>query len=260
MKTKIVALVVLSGLGLAALATSRNSTESSAVASSDLSLTPAVVLELFTSQGCSSCPPADALLAKFLHESDANLFALSYHVDYWNYIGWKDPFSKPEYTARQSKYNQKFGSRSNYTPQIVVNGQEHFVGSNLSELKRNIAIFSKKPTQNGVEITEVNREGKIIKLSYSVYGPMDDKYLRAALVINRRTTAVERGENRNRQLTNSNIVVAALETSLNKTSGIIQMRIPPIVEEQDKLKMILLLENSNMDIAAATQTGTFLYN
>ena len=91
---------------------------------------PIVVLELFTSQGCSSCPPADALLNEVKYKySNNQVIALSYHVDYWNYIGWKDPFSKKEFSDKQRAYSSKFYSNSIYTPQIVVNGKEHFVGS-----------------------------------------------------------------------------------------------------------------------------------
>lgn len=88
-----------------------------------------VVLELFTSQGCSSCPAADVQLEEAKKNYPERVFALSYHVDYWNYIGWEDPFSKKAYTFKQREYNQKFRSSSNYTPQLVVNGKEHFGGS-----------------------------------------------------------------------------------------------------------------------------------
>jgi len=86
---------------------------------------PVVVLELFTSQGCSSCPKADELLSE-VRDGAANenvdVIVLSYHVDYWNYIGWKDPYSKKAYSNKQRAYSGKFNSSSIYTPQIVVNG------------------------------------------------------------------------------------------------------------------------------------------
>ena len=86
-----------------------------------------VVVELFTSQGCSSCPPADALLRKLAEEED--VIALALHVDYWDYLGWKDSFATPKFTARQRAYAKKARSRSIYTPQMVVQGEDRVVGN-----------------------------------------------------------------------------------------------------------------------------------
>jgi hypothetical protein len=87
-----------------------------------------VLVELFTSEGCSSCPPADELLAR-IQKSDPNAVVLSEHVTYWNGIGWRDPFSSQDSTERQTNYVQHMGLSSNYTPQMVVNGRYEFVGS-----------------------------------------------------------------------------------------------------------------------------------
>jgi hypothetical protein len=85
------------------------------------------VVELFTSQGCSSCPPADKFLGELAQRED--VLALTYHVDYWDYIGWKDTFATPETTARQRAYGQSLGQRYVYTPQMVIGGRVHKVGS-----------------------------------------------------------------------------------------------------------------------------------
>src|ERR1700744_3677836 len=87
-----------------------------------------VLVELFTSEGCSSCPPADQLLAR-IQKADANAVVLSEHVTYWDGIGWRDPFSSQDSTERQNNYVQRMGLSSNYTPQMVVNGRYEFVGS-----------------------------------------------------------------------------------------------------------------------------------
>ena len=94
------------------------------------------VVELFTSQGCSSCPPADALLADLADRDD--VLALSFHVDYWDYIGWKDPFASPQYTQRQRVYSQVFGKRYVYTPQMVVNGSFEMTGSDRAGVLKRI--------------------------------------------------------------------------------------------------------------------------
>lgn len=88
--------------------------------------TPVVVVELFTSQGCSSCPPADAIVTELAERDE--VLPLSLHVDYWDYIGWKDAFAQPQFTTRQKAYAQAAGKRTIYTPQMVVQGVDHVVG------------------------------------------------------------------------------------------------------------------------------------
>jgi hypothetical protein len=94
--------------------------------------TPPVVVELFTSQGCSSCPPADAFLTDLAHQR-RDVLALAFHVTYWDYIGWKDPYSLDAATARQREYARHLGTDGVYTPQMVVDGSKGFVGSDRHE-------------------------------------------------------------------------------------------------------------------------------
>ena len=102
---------------------------------------PLGVVELFTSQGCSSCPPADALFAELAAKED--LVALAYHVDYWDYLGWQDTLSRKENTERQNDYMRAFGSRSVYTPQAVINGRVHVNGASRGEVDGALARMAR---------------------------------------------------------------------------------------------------------------------
>ena len=214
---------------------------------------PVVVLELFTSQGCSSCPRADEILKNVKQAEDhSKVITLSYHVDYWNYIGWKDPFSKKAYTEKQQVYGQKFYSNRIYTPQMVVNGREHFVGSKSGVLQEKLAAYLKGETTNAIKISNSEIKNGKVNFTYHVEGDIADKQLRFVLVINERITNVKRGENRNRTINNSNIVITELRKAISK-SGETALLIPELVEETDQLRVVALVETKNLDIIAGAQ-------
>src|SRR5246127_3918229 len=106
------------------------------------------LVELFTSEGCSSCPPADALLAELAGRPD--VLALSFHVDYWDRLGWRDPFSSPAATERQQRYAELLRLATVYTPQIVIDGKRQAVGSNRGEVER--ALNSARRSHEGVPV------------------------------------------------------------------------------------------------------------
>ena len=163
---------------------------------------PRAVIELFTSQGCSSCPPADALLAKLAREDD--LIALSLPVDYWDRLGWKDTFAKHAFTQRQGAYSNARGDRQVYTPQAVVNGKEHVVGSQRAAI--NAAIGQ---TASSLSVP-MNLTRSQDSLEVAVGAGADALPERAMLVLMpylaRRDVAIGRGENARRTLTYTNIV------------------------------------------------------
>src|ERR1700687_2952781 len=136
MKHKLAGLTLISLSLIAAMALTRPRAQASSK-TPGTARTP-VVVELFTSEGCSSCPPADALLARLAEEQLAGnlqLIALEEHVDYWNSLGWADPFSSRDWTSRQYVYSGVLGNVNPYTPQMVVDGRVEFVGSDTKKAR-----------------------------------------------------------------------------------------------------------------------------
>ena len=160
-----------------------------------------VVVELFTSQGCSSCPPADAILGELAGQP--NILALSFHVDYWDYIGWKDPFASAQYTNRQREYAATLGLRYVYTPQIVVDGRHDIVGSHRREVTR--AIQQSSEMIPVVEVKLEAAEGGRAVLSAGT-APSGGATVWLVTFDDSHDTPVARGENRGRDLRNSNVV------------------------------------------------------
>jgi len=215
---------------------------------------PVVVLELFTSQGCSSCPSADKLLKEVKQTySETDVITLSYHVDYWDYIGWKDPFAKEAFTNKQRVYGSKFYSSSIYTPQVVVNGKEHFVGSQRSTMNTKLKSYLSKQSVNSVSISNSRVANGKVNFDYVIEGDIANKSIRLALVINDRETYVKRGENRSRTLNNSNIVVSELNFKIEDSSGKGQILIPSLVKDTDELRVVVIVQNNRLDITGASQ-------
>ncbi len=160
-----------------------------------------VVVELFTSQGCSSCPPADALLGELAGQP--GVLALAYHVDYWDYIGWKDPFASAQYTERQQDYAAKLGLRYVYTPQIVVDGRIDVVGSRRRAVTRAIEESAGALPVVGVTLESAN--GGQVTLSAGK-APEGGATVWLVTFDDRHETNVARGEKSGRTLVDSNVV------------------------------------------------------
>jgi len=166
------------------------------------------LIELFTSEGCSSCPAADEALEEIQKKySDKNVLVLGYHVDYWDKLGWKDIFSDASFTQRQEYYSNIFRLNSIYTPQAVVNGKKEFLGSNKSKLISNIEEQLNERSAVSIKLNVVqNTEGKI-DVQYSAEG-LDSKKEQAILVLIQKmaTNEIKKGENKGRTLHHINIV------------------------------------------------------
>jgi len=172
-----------------------------------------VIVELFTSEGCSSCPMADRLLARLEQTqpiAGAQVIALEEHVDYWNQLGWADPFSSPQYRARQNDYGKAFKASDIYTPQMVVNGQSAFVGSDAGRAYHEIEAAVQNSSTN-VELVArpSSRDDDLIDLSVAVTnakpGKWRDSNVYLAVTEKNLSMFVPRGENSGRTLRHSSV-------------------------------------------------------
>jgi len=162
----------------------------------------AVLIELYTSQGCSSCPPADSLLGELAGRED--VIALALHVDYWDYIGWADEMARPEHTERQKGYAVAAGKRMVYTPQMVIGGADHVTGYKPMEVADLIRKHQAAPDR---VMLSVRREGDRIRIEARASGPaVGPVVVQVARFIPKRTVAIKRGENAGKTLDYHNIV------------------------------------------------------
>ena len=127
----------------------------------------AVIVELFTSEGCSSCPPADELLGRLRQEGPdgVEVVTLGFHVDYWNYLGWQDRFSAAAYSKRQETYAQLFRTEGPYTPQMIVDGEEEFVGSDASRARRAIAQAAAQPAAANIDLSWAATDKLLVRVN-----------------------------------------------------------------------------------------------
>jgi hypothetical protein len=164
------------------------------------------VLELFTSQGCSSCPPADALMRSYVSRKD--VIALSFPVDYWDYLGWKDTLANPKFSARQRHYAKQRGDGRVYTPQMMVNGRTHVVGSSASAIDEAISGTAADLAASRIPV-RMRTEGKrlVIETGEAPAGATTREATIWLLMVHRETEVkIERGENRGRVVTYYNVV------------------------------------------------------
>jgi hypothetical protein len=163
---------------------------------------PLVVVELYTSQGCSSCPPADEFMAQLVRNPD--VIALALHVDYWDYIGWKDVFGQAAFTERQKDYAYAIGSRTIYTPQMIVNGAERVEGNNPDAV--NMAVANHLAQISDIAL-EIKRDGDTLTINAAPgagdVGAMDVHLVR---YMPEQTVEITRGENAGRTITYHNVV------------------------------------------------------
>ena len=211
------------------------------------------VIELFTSQGCSSCPPADKVLTEWVEKAaneHLNVYPIAFHVDYWNKLGWKDPFSQEKFTKRQSAYADIMNLNSIYTPQAVINGTSECVGSSKDRMENYIKKALSEMPEAKIRIAMPSTtDGVIDKIAYAIEGNYDNCLLNVAIVERDLVTKVPRGENGGRTLTNDNVVREFNQISPEK-SGSIKLNYEK--NAQGKISVVLYLQDkSSLKIKAA---------
>jgi hypothetical protein len=215
------------------------------------------VVELFTSEGCSSCPSADELLSEIAcqaRESRRPVYALGFHVDYWNSLGWADRFATEPNTARQWRYAQVFGSRQVYTPQMVVNGVTEFVGSDRSRAERVIAsALVAEPLATSLAISAEGHLGdeSTVTITYAVGGPAVDSAVNIAVVEHTLESDITSGENAGRFLRHDNVVRSFKTIPLDITPGRATLDIPSDLVAAHASIICYVQENSTLRILGA---------
>lgn len=208
------------------------------------------LVELFTSEGCSSCPSADAVaseIAQMADEKGTPVYVLPYHVDYWNYLGWKDRFSSEQFTKRQYWYAERFQSNQVYTPQMIVNGQSEFTGSKKTMASEEIQAALQKTAQSALKL-HLKED-----LSYHIASDNIPEHwaLYYALVEKELSSQVSAGENRGRKLYHYSVVKSLYTLSNPQEKGKLDIK---LTEKEGKFNVIAFIQDQKTaEILAAAQ-------
>jgi hypothetical protein len=215
---------------------------------------PFALVELFTSEGCSSCPPADALLSRLdegARAAHANVYPLSFHVDYWNGLGWSDPFSDPAYSDRQGSYARALGGGT-FTPNMIVNGVESFVGSDEARANRSIETALSAVPHAAITI-DAARRGDEVGVHFHTVGAPSGSKIFFALVQASATSNATRGENAGRVLRHVD-VVRSLTSMLASTDGEARVAIPSALARDGAAVVAWIQDPLTMRVVAAART------
>jgi hypothetical protein len=217
----------------------------------------AVVLELFSSEGCSSCPSADDLFGQIIQESEPNqqrIYALKFHVDYWDRLGWKDIYASPAYTERQSQYANIFRNTQVYTPQIIINGRREMVGSAQKKISEAIQDEFNKENEAVVGLkSDLNQENQTLNINYEITNLKENSKLNFALVERKVVHEVKRGENEGRTLTHHHLVRLFNTLTPKTATGTKAMKIPEGLSLNNLLLIVYVQDADNYGIYGANQ-------
>jgi len=210
-----------------------------------------IVLELFTSQSCPTCENAD-ILANTIKDYK-NVIVLSYHIDYWNQLGWIDPFSDASHTDYQRNYERRF-DRNSYAPQLVVNGESEFDGTNIRLLN---ASLKKQSTIEKLLAPRIQRnENKSVGVSYDFFTEIKYDKAFALLIMDSCDVAIDNGPNIGKMMTNTNIVINRAPLRMDSSRGHYTFELPPNVTGTDQFKVAIILQDKNLNIVGASVSKT----
>ncbi|MBF9232988.1 DUF1223 domain-containing protein [Microvirga alba] len=206
---------------------------------------PRAVVELFTSQGCSSCPPADAVLAELAGKPD--IVALSFPVNYWDYLGWKDTLAHAAFTERQKSYAQARSDRQVYTPQMIVNGTKPCIGSDRARIERSIQETTAGRTHLPVDVELKEQNGAVtISIDGAVQTAARDAEVWVLPVLRAKTVPIGRGENGGRTVTYVNVVRGMTRVG-EWRGGSARFEVPLAAARGDADGYVVLLQTSTDD-------------
>jgi hypothetical protein len=216
---------------------------------------PFVVVELFSSEGCSSCPAADLLISKvtaWARQNDQPVYPLIFHVDYWNSYGWRDVFSSAAFTQRQNNYARVFKDQGVYTPQMIVNGSDVFVGSDQGHLQQDLNRELSQSSNVTLHASFKKQDDQAI-VKYSAEGFTDGDVANIALVERGLSTDVTAGENAGRTLHHDNVVREFQTVPLTKAEARIIIPLNKILDISQASVIVYVQDPQTMLIEAAKQ-------
>ncbi len=208
------------------------------------------VVELFTSEGCSSCPAAEKAVEELQHQFPQQVYVLAYHVDYWDRLGWKDAFSSSLFSDRQRDYAVNFKLESIYTPQAVINGMNEFVGSDKSKLDHTVRAALLLSAVDSISILTSSAKDGWMEVKYSSTTPANEM-LQVALVQNEATSGIKRGENAGLSIHHINIVRELKE--VKPGAGTIMMKLPAGLEA-GQVHVVAFLQKQDGRVTAAMRS------
>jgi hypothetical protein len=216
---------------------------------------PFAVVELFTSEGCSNCPAAEKVLSDIHADAEKNkknIFCLEYHVDYWNRLGWKDPYSNFQNTLRQKNYTSVLNEEGIYTPMMVVNGQTAFTGSDAAKAKSAIdaALSVSGSMQLKVKIDSLERD--TIFVSFQTSKADNNLFIRVAITEDQLVSKVGKGENAGRTLTHDHVVRVLFSGEVKQMASQLKIPLKKFVPNKNCGLIAFIQHKQTMKILAAT--------
>ncbi len=257
-KNLLVILVIISaGLVLAQLTSPKARGGAAASVAQPNSGNPGfAVVELFTSEGCSSCPPADALLGEILkdaQQSNRPIYPIAFHIDYWDQLGWRDPFSTQQASIRQGEYARALNSTEVYTPQMIVNGRVEFIGSDKARAQQEIDAALSQPAKIVLALQPSKDSSNHLSIGFTLNDEAAGNVLNVIAVERGLVVSIPRGENGGRTLHHDNVARAFARLVLTRDrAGKISLTLPVGINEKNTSLIGFVQDPSSLQILGAT--------